>query len=147
MFSEEALIKMASGVNKSVKLIKVNDIVMNNRNLPVKIIAVNKAAVAHDAITIQINNGSGVFYCSPSTKFNYHDTLVNNSHSSGYDTIANIVAKNNAFLKSSLKIFSSDSDIDILTYNAVVVPKDLYCFRTNDSSYTFFINGIIVKCE
>lgn len=147
MFSEEALIKMASGENKSIKLIKVNDIVMNNRNLPVKILAIDQVHDAHDAITLQINNGSGVFYCSPNTKFNYHDTLVDNSHSSGYDIIANIVAKNNAFLKSSLKTFSSDSDIDILTYDSNVVPKNLYCFHTNDSSYTFFINGIIVKCE
>ena len=78
--------------------------------------------------------------------FSCHFTHNDGSHISNYCTI-NETLSGNAKFKNSAKMFSPESDIDIINYDATNVLKDLYCIHTDDSSTTYFANDIIVKCN
>ena len=143
MFSGDSKIRMASNNDRNISSIVVGDLIMNKFNKIVKVIAVHSYA-AHDSVAVQLNNGSNVFYFSPDTVFMCHHVLNNGSHES-HNCIMSEINDNDAKLKSSGKIFSNESDIEIVTYDPTNVPNTLYCIHTNDNTNTFFINNIIVS--
>lgn len=150
MFSEEAIVNMADGTFKQINNIKVNDVILNKFNLPVTVHQVHEY-LASTSVGIQLNNGTGVFYCNPNAKVLCHNTNQNGNSIVSFNTISSVHNYNGASskLKSSSKVFSPGSDVSITTYDDPTPPhiKDLYCIHTSDSSQTFFINKIITSCE
>ena len=150
MFSEEATVRMADGTQKNIKRIKINDKILNKLNIPVAVSRVHKF-VGHTCVGIQLNNGTGVFYCSPNVKVLCHNVALDGSNIADFCTISSShnYAGTSSKLKSSSKVFSPESDVSITTYDDQSPPhtKDLYCIHTSDSTQTFYINKIIVLCE
>lgn len=144
MLSTEAQILMSNGTTKSISSIKVGDLIINKLNNSVKVITTH--ICTENSVAVQFNNGTGIFYCSPTTLFLNHTTLTNGSHTSNYCTINNALS-DNVKLKNSAKIFSPESDIEIINYDNTNVIKELYCIHTNESSMSYFANGVIVKCN
>jgi hypothetical protein len=150
MFSEEATISMADGTQKHIDKIKKNDIILNKLNLPVTVNQIEKYT-GHTSVGIQLNNGTGVFYCDPNVKVLCHNIASNGNNISDFCTISSVQTYSGASskLKSSSKVFSPESDVSITTYDDPSPPhiKDLYCIHTSDSTQTFYVNKIIVSCE
>jgi len=150
MFSEEATISMADGTQKNIDKIKVNDLILNKLNIPVKVYQINKYT-DHNSVGIQLNNGTGVFYCDNRVKVLCHNIDLNGSSMSNFISISDVhnYTGTSSKLKSSSKVFSPMSDVSITTYDDPVSPhvKDLYCIHTSDSTQTFYVNKIIASCE
>lgn len=150
MFSEEATISMADGTQKTIDKIKVNDLILNKFNIPVRIHSIHKFE-AHNSVGIQLNNGTGVFYCASDVKVLCHNIAANGTNMSDFITISDVHNYTGASskLKSSPKVFSPESDVSITTYDDAVSPhiKDLYCIHTSDSKQSFYVNKIIASCE
>jgi len=150
MFSEEASISMADGTQKRINKIKVNDLILNKLNIPVKVNSIHKLE-ARNSVGIQLNNGTGVFYCDPDVKVLCHNIASNGNVISDFCTISSVHNYSGASskLKSSSKAFSPESDVSITTYDDPVSPhiKDLYCINTSDSSQTLYVNKIIALCK
>jgi hypothetical protein len=150
MFSEEAIISMANGSQKHIDKIKVNDVVLNKLNQPVSVNKIEKYT-AHASVGIQLNNGTGVFYCDPSVKVLCHNIALNGNSTSDFYSISDVhtYSGTSSRLKSSSKMFSPESDVSITTYDDPTPPhiKDLYCIHTSDSTQTFYVNKIIASCE
>lgn len=147
MFSEEAMIKMANGSQKNIDDIRVNDLILNKLNQPVIVNRVHKYT-ARESVGIQLNNGTGVFYCDPNVRVLCHNIGLNGNSTSDFINISDVHTYSgiSSKLKSSMKMFSPESDVSITTYDDPVSPhiKDLYCIHTSDSSQTFYVNKIIV---
>ena len=150
MFSAETMITMGDSSYKHINLIKVNDIIVNKLLKAVKVTQIHKI-IAQAAVGIQLNNGTGVFYCDSSSKFLCHNIETNNSHVSDYTTIEDLhnFSGHSAYLKSSPIMFGSDTDVSITTYDDPTPPhiKDLYCLHTNDQTQTFYANKVITLCD
>lgn len=151
MFSEEATISMPDGTQKTIDKIKVNDLILNKFNIPVRVHSIHKAE-DHNSVGIQLNNGTGVFYCASDAKVLCHNIASNGTNISEFITISEShnYSGTSSKLKSSSKFFSPESDVSITTYDDPVSPhiKDLYCIHTSDSKQTFYVNKIIVSsCE
>lgn len=150
MFSAETMITMGDSTSKNINLIRVNDIIVNKLLKAVKV-TYTHTVTAQPAVGIQLNNGSGVFYCDSSVKFLCHNVATSGSHLSDCSSIENIhnYTGTSSYLKSSSIMFGSDSDISITTYDDPVSPhiKTLYCIHTNDPTQTFFANKVIVMCN
>ena len=147
MISTEGLVWMSDGTKKSISLVIVGDIILNKMYLPVTVTRIHNYP-AHLAVGVTLDNGTSKFYTYTECKFFCHITNENNSHVSGFDTIANIVATNGK-LKSDSKIFSPQSDVTITNYDNsdTGLTKTLYCLHTNDQSQSFIMNGIIVGID
>jgi hypothetical protein len=150
MFSEEATISMANGSQKNIDKIRVNDIILNKLNHPVTVNKIQKYT-AHASVGIQLNNGTGVFYCDPNVNVLCHNIALNGNSTSEFNSISSVhtFSGTSSKLKSSSKMFSPESDVSITTYDDPVTPhiKDLYCIGTSDSSQTFYVNKIIASCD
>lgn len=150
MFSSETMISMTDGSKKPISTIRVNDSILDKLNLPMKVTEVNKY-LNHEAVGIQLNNGTGVFYCDRDVKFLCHNVNNNGTSTVGYSSINNIhtFSGSSSRLKSSPKVFSPESDVSITTYDDPTPShtKDLYCIHTNDGTYAFYVNGVITTCE
>lgn len=150
MFSEEATISMADGTQKHIDKIKINDVILNKLNLPVTVHQIEKHT-GYASVGIQLNNGTGVFYCDPNVKVLCHNIELNGNNVSDFFTISSIhtYSGSSSKLKSSSKVFSPESDVSITTYDDPTPPhiKDLYCIHSSDSTQTFYVNKIIASCE
>jgi len=143
MFSKEALIYMANGTYKSVSEVKTGEYIMNKLYAPTKVIRVHKL-INKNVIEMQLHNGTKPFFCSPEIIVYCHHTTPDGKHHTEY-TCLNEVYANKSKLKSSIKPFSPNTDVDILTYNNTnpELTKDLYCIHTIDPTGSFIVNGII----
>ena len=142
MFSKEALIYMADGTYKSVSEVKTGEYIMNKLYAPTKVIRAHKL-LNKNVIEIQLHNGTKPFFCSPEIIVYCHHTTLDGKHHTEYTSL-NEVYSNNSKLKSSIKPFSPNTDVDILTYNTnPELTKDLYCIHTIDPTGSFIVNGII----
>lgn len=150
MFSEEATISMADGTQKHIDKIKVNDLILNKFDIPVRVNSIHKEE-DHNSVGIQLNNGTGVFYCASDVKVLCHNIASNGTTISDFITISEVhnYTGTSSKLKSSSKVFSPESDVSITTYDDPVSPhiKDLYCIHTSDAKQTFYVNKIIASCE
>ena len=150
MFSEEATISMVDGTQKNINNIKVNDLILNKLNIPVRVYQINKYT-ERNSVGIQLNNGTGVFYCDPNVKVLCHNIALNGTNMSDFISISDVhnYTGSSSALKSSSKVFSPESNVSITTYDDPVSPhiKDLYCIHTSDSNQTFYVNKIIASCE
>lgn len=147
MFSAEAMVSMADGSKKHINTLHVGDFILNKLNKPVKIRAVVVEENIH-VVVVQLNNGSGLFYTSPNSKFLCHHTNNTNEHTSHFDIIQNIYA-DSGYLKSNLKIFSPETDISISSYDDsnASLEKTVYCIQSlNDTTSSYIVNGVIVQC-
>lgn len=150
MFSAEATVSMADGTQKHINNIKINDVILNKLNLPIKVNRI-VVSVGHISVGVQLNNGTGVFYCDPDVKVLCHNVASDGSSMSNFNTISSVHTYSgiSSKLKSSSKVFSPESDVSITTYDDPTpsYTKDLYCVFTSDSSQTFHVNKVIVSCE
>ena len=136
MFSEEAMVNMADGTFKSISLIKSRDYIFNKLKNPIKVERIVQK--------IHLDNGTDPFYITPDTLFL---CIYNNgSFTSEYANIETI-EKFNGKLKSSLKIFSKESDTSILEYNTDLLRKDVYTLELLDPDNTesYYICNVITK--
>lgn len=143
MFSEDAMVNMADGTLKSISLIESKDYIFNKFKNPVK---VNRIIKTSQQIVqkIYLDNGTDPFYITPDTLFL---CIYNNgSYTSEYANIETI-QKFNGKLKSSLKIFSKESDTSILEYNTDLLKKDVYTLELLDPDNTesYYICNVITK--
>jgi hypothetical protein len=146
MFSEETLIEMADGKLKHINTIKPGDLIINKLRNPIR---VRKLEVFPNTlvVAVQLNNGTGVFYTAPNTKFLCHH-IIENQHVSHFDTIQNIHT-DGGYLKSSMKFFSPESDVSISNYDSsnATLTKTVYCIEPiGDSTNSYIINGVIANC-
>lgn len=142
MFSEDVLISMANGEKKLLKDINVGDLIMNKFGKMTSVRKIKKY-VDYDCIFIQLDNNSEGFYVNSETiVLGYYrggdDRLI-----SEYCSISDIL-ENKGFIKSDLKIFSPDSDVEIVLHK-VSEPKTLYSLITGDDSKSYKVNNIIVS--
>lgn len=145
MFSQEATISMADGTQQMINNIRVNDIILNKLNVPVKVDRIH-IYPSHLCVGVQLNNGTGVFYCDPNVKVLCHNTENNGSTIIDFRTISSVISTGST-LKSSSKVFSPNSNVSIITYNDNNYVKDLYCIHISDSTQAFYINKVIVLCD
>jgi hypothetical protein len=147
MFSAEAIVSMADGTKKHINNLSNGDLILNKLNRPVKVRSVTIEENIH-VVAVQLNNGSGIFYVAPNTKFLCHHIDNTNHHINHFDTIQNINV-DHGHVKSNIKMFSPESDISISSYDDsnVSLQKTVYCIQSlNDSTSSYIINGIIVQC-
>lgn len=143
MFSREALVYMANGTHKQIDEIKPGDYIMNKLYASTKVLRIHKLA-NHPAVEVQLNNGTGTFFCPSNVIVYSHHTTPDGKHRMEYTSISD-VHTNGSKLKSSIKSFSPNSDVDITTYNDTDtnLKKDLYCLHLIDTTGSYIINGII----
>lgn len=143
MFSEEAMVNMADGTFKSISLIKPRDYIFNKLKNPIKVDRIIKTS-QQIVQKIHLDNGTDPFYITSDTLFL---CIYNNgSFTSEYANIETI-QKFNGKLKSSLKIFSKESDTTILEYNTDLIRKDVYTLELLDPDNTesYYICNVITK--
>ena len=146
MFSEEALISMADGSIKHINTLKPGDLIINKLSKPVKV----RKLTSHTAnvVTLQLNNGTGVFYVEPNAQFLCHH-ITNAEHTCHFDILADIHV-HGGYLKNSMKVFSPESDVSISNYDAsnVSLTKTVYCIESiGDSTNSYIVNGVIASCS
>lgn len=143
MFSPESIITMGNGTMKNINNVKRGEFIMNKMSKPVRIDNITNSDM--NVVVIQLNNGSGVFYASPNAEFLSHKINTNGSHLLEKCSI-NEINTNRCMLKSSLKLFSTDSDISLTTYDNSDpnLTKMCYTITTLDNTNSFFVNGVIV---
>jgi hypothetical protein len=146
MYSAEALISMANGSFKNINNVRVGDKIYNKLSRPVNVTRIHKIDNA-PVVEIQLNNGTGVFYSSPSSKIFCHHVHIDGKHHTEYCSIASAYT-DGAKLKNSLKILSPNSDVIFTTYDDsnTSLTKTVYCIHTIDSSRSFFVNKVIACC-
>jgi hypothetical protein len=142
MFSEDALVSMANGTFKSIKLLVRGDIILNKFGKKTTVLSV-KTHQVENSIRVQLDNGTGTFYMSPDTIVLGYYRTPELTLKSEYAPISQIKA-NNGFLKSDLKIFSPDSDCKIELYE-IAQQQTLYSLTTSDNSKSYKVNKIIVS--
>ena len=138
MFSEDSIISMGDGSFKNISELRQFDFIYNKLKNPVKINTIQKI-LQENVLKVQLRNT--FFYTTPDTLFLcvYHTEkgLV-----SKYLDIISIKSLNGK-LKKSLKIFSNELNIEIISVTNDI--KDVYTLTTLDSETSFFVNGIITK--
>lgn len=143
MYSAETLISMSDGTFKNINNIRVGDKIYNKLYKPVIVSRIHKTDNA-PVVEVQLNNGTGVFYTSPTSKIFCHHVHNDGRHHTEYCSISDAHSEG-AKLKNSIKILSPESDVTFTTYNDSnqSLTKTTYCIHTLESSRTFFINKII----
>ena len=146
MYSAETLISMVDGTFKNINNIRVGDKIYNKLFKPVSVSRIHLQENTPVA-EIQLNNGTGVFFISPTTKVFSHCSRIDGSQCAEYCTIADTHAEGGK-LKNSIKILSPESDVVFTTFNNsnVSLTKTTYCIHTLDPTRTFFANKIIACC-
>lgn len=145
MFGKGALIKMANGEYKDISLIVVGDYILNKFNHSIK---VNRIHIKSEQTVVEVilDNDALPFYVIPTTTFLYRNVNDIGDHDSGYAFISTIY-KNECKLKSSMKVFSPQSDVTIEQYTEYIGTMDTYCLHVNETTYSFIANNCIVCCE
>jgi hypothetical protein len=142
MFSADCLISMANGTHKPITSILRGDMIFNKFKVPTKVLKIHTYE-NQQSIRIQLNNGTTSFHVSPNAiVFCYYRT-ANSTLKSEYCTISK-VQENNGYIKSDLKIFSPDSDVNIDSY-VDVESSTLYSLDTSDNSQSYLVNKVIVS--
>ena len=145
MFSEECIVPLADGSTKSISAIVPGDLIINKLLKVVKVRAVT--STTGNAVAVQLNNGTGVFYTDPTARFLCH-YINGDSHTSHWDSISTINT-HQGWVKSSMKIFSPETNVSISSYDAsnTSLTKTLYTIQNlNDNTNSYFVNGVIVSC-
>lgn len=143
MFSSETFVEMADGSKKAINIIRQGDMVMNKFKKPSKVRKVLKFPNTI-TISIQLNNGTGVFYTTSTTEA-LCTHIMNNQHKISFCPFS-MIHNGNGCAKSSMRSFSPESNVLISNYDdATQTIKDLYQLEISDSTKSFFANGIIVK--
>ena len=140
MFSEESLISMGNGSFKSISELRQYDFIYNKFKNPVKINTIEKV-FQQNVLKVILSNT--FFYTTPETLFLCVYNTENGFVSKYLDIIS--IQSVNGKLKSSLKIFSNESDTEIINVIDNYI-KDVYKLTTLDSDTNYFVNGIITKC-
>lgn len=143
MFSAETLITMANGTIKNINSIKPNEFILNKLRKPVQVKRINKTENTQ-VVEVQLNNGTGTFFCAPNTIFYCHHTTPQGAHTTQYCTISDAHSEE-AKLKNSINLFSPDTDVSITSYDDSNhdLKKDTYTLYAIDESKSFFANGVI----
>lgn len=141
MFSEDSMISMGDGSFKKISELRQFDFIYNKLKNPVKINTIQKI-LQRSVLKVQLNNNT-FFYTIPETLFLcvYHTEQGLISKYLDIISIKNLDGK----LKSSLKIFSNEPNIEIISVTTDYT-KDVYTLTTLDSETSYFVNGVIVKC-
>ena len=144
MFSAETLITMADGTVKHINLIQQNDFILNKLRKPVQVKRINKIPNAQ-VVEVQLNNGTGAFFCTPNSIVYCHHTTNDGSHRTQHCSISD-AASDDAKLKNSISLFSPESDVSITSFNDSNpdLKKDVYSLYAIDETKSFFANGIII---
>jgi hypothetical protein len=147
MYSKETVIYMADGTYKNIDNIRVGDKIYNKLLRPVIISRITKTDNT-PVVEIQLNNGTGVFYASPSSKVCCHVRNPDGRNKVEYCSISTVYSEDGK-LKNSMKILSNESDVNFTTYDDSnhSLTKTTYSIYTLDSTNSFFINNIISCCE
>ena len=142
MFSADCLISMANGTHKPITSILRGDMIFNKFKVPTKVLKIHTCE-NQQSIRVQLNNGTNSFHVSPNAiVFCYYRT-PNSTLKSEYCSISK-VQENNGCIKSDLKIFSPDSDVNIDSY-VDVESSTLYSLDTSDNSQSYLVNKVIVS--
>ena len=143
MFSSESIIKMGNGTLKNINNVRRGEFIMNKMNKPVRIDNITQSNM--NVVVVQLNNGTGIFYVSPNAKFLSHKVNNDGSHLLEKCSISEINT-NGCMLKSSLKLFSANSNVSLTTYDNSDpnLTKMCYNITTLDNTNSFFVNGVIV---
>ena len=143
MFSEETMINMADGTMKMIKDVKARDYVLNKLKNPVKVERNIKTA-QQVVRKIIIDNGSDPFYITEDTLFLC--VYNNGSFTSKYANM-DTIQKFNGKLKTSLKIFSQESNINVLEYTPDLIRKDVYSLELldQDNTSSYFVCNVIIS--
>jgi hypothetical protein len=141
MFSEESIVSMGDGSFKKISELRPFDFIYNKFKNPVKINTIQKI-LQQSVLKIEINNT--FFYTTPDTLFLcvYH---TEQGFVSKYLDIVSIQNLNGK-LKNSIKIFSNETDNEIINVTNNYI-KDVYKLTTLDSETSYFVNGVITKCD
>jgi hypothetical protein len=139
MFSEESMISMGDGSFKKISELRQFDFIYNKLKNPVKINTIIKV-LQQPVLKVQLNESS--FHTTPDTQFLcvYHTEQGLVSKYLDIISIKNINGK----LKSSLKIFSNEPNVEIISVTNDT--KDVYKLTTLDSETSYFVNGVIMRC-
>jgi hypothetical protein len=140
MFSEEAMISIGDGSFKKISELRQFDFIYNKLKNPVKINTIRKF-LQQPVLKVQLSESS--FYTTPDTLFLcvYHTEQGLVSKYLDIISIKNVSGE----LKNSLKIFSNEPNVEIISVTNDT--KDVYELTTLDSETSFFVNGVIVRCE
>lgn len=146
MYSAESLITMADGSVQHINTIRAGDKILNKLYKPVAVSRLHTVLNATVA-EVQLNNGTGVFYTTPTSQVFCHHVHNDGTHVTEYSTIADAYHEG-ASLKSSVKVYSPESDVSFITFNeAISDTKTVYCLHTLESSRTYLLNGMIACCS
>jgi hypothetical protein len=140
MFSEETMISMGDGSFKKISELRQFDFIYNKLKNPVKINTIRKF-LQQPVLKVQLSESS--FYTTPNTLFLCVYYTEQGLVSKYLDIIS--IKNINGKLKSSLKIFSNEPNVEIISVTNDT--KDVYTLTTLDSETSFFVNGVIVRKE
>lgn len=147
MYSSEAQVLLANGQLISIGSLTTSSMILNHLNLAVKVSRIEQHTSHTGAYGIQFDNGTGVFYGTPTNKV--YATFVNATtghHTAKWATYSEVV-ENDGKIKGSKRTFSPNSDITITNYNTTGSTKNLYCVYTVDKFHSFYVNGAINRCS
>lgn len=142
MFSEEALISMANGSFKPINQLVRGELIINKFGKRTTVLQL-KTHEKEESMRIQLDNGTGTFYISPNTIVLGYYRTPELTLKSEYCTISHL-HQNKGYLKSGLKLFSPESDVQIESYISSE-PRTLYSLITSDNSKSYKVNKIIVS--
>ena len=142
MFSEEAMVNMADGTMKSISDVKARDYVLNKFKNPVKVER-NIKTIQQVVRYLTLDNNEP-FYITPDTLFL---CVYNNGSFTSEYTDIDTIQKFNGKLKNSLKIFSQESDVNIIEYTTDLIRKDVYSLELLDPDNTssYFVWNVIIS--
>ena len=142
MFSADCLISISNGTHKPITSILKGDVIFNKFKVATTVLKIEKHE-NQPSVRVQLNNGTSSFHVSPDTIVLCYYRLPNNTLKSEYCHISH-VHEHNGIIKSNLKLFSPDSDVNIDSY-VDAEPTTLYSLYTSDNSQSYLVNGIIVS--
>lgn len=140
MFSEESMISMGDGSFKKISELRQFDFIYNKLKNPVKINTIRKF-LQMDVLKVQLSESS--FYTTPETLFLCVYYTEQGLVSKYLDIIS--IKNLNGKLKSSLKIFSNEPNIEIISVTNDT--KDVFELITLDSETSYFVNGVIIRYQ
>ena len=142
MFSANALVLMANGSKKQLSTIRRGDIVLNKLRQPMRVMRIHTFPNS-PAVKITLDNGTPEFSCGLSAQVYARYINDQGIHTVEFMSIEDAHAKN-AKLKSTIKMFSPESDVSILSYTPEPENITLYSLELNDVTRSYFVNDTIV---
>lgn len=142
MFSGDVLVRLANGSKKQISQLKRTDKVLNKLNRPVGVRRIHTFPNS-TAVKISLDNGTPDFICSPSTLVYARYINEQGIHTVEFMSIEEVHAKNGK-IKSTLRMFSPESDVSILSYTPEPEPMTLYALELVDTTRSYFVNDMIV---